>query len=49
MFKFVILIIFALLLCADFMVAVWKKEKVLSEIIIRSFMLVSFIYLCKWF
>lgn len=49
MFKFVILIIFALILCADFMIAVWKKEAVISEIIIRSFMLVSFIYLCKWF
>lgn len=49
MFKLVILIIFALNLCADFMVAVWKKEKIISEIVIRSFMLVSFIYLCKWF
>lgn len=50
MYKVVILFVFLLVQCIDFIVAVSKTKKhSIFEMVVRAFMIIAFYYLCKWF
>lgn len=50
MYKIVVLLVFLLVLCADFAVAVSKtKEQSVFNIFLRAFMIIAFCYISEWF
>lgn len=50
MYKTVVLFVFLLVLCADFVIAVSKtKDQSIFDMFIRAFMIIAFCYICEWF
>ena len=49
MFKIIILIAFVLVLLADFVHELGRKNFSFPSICIRAFMIIAFSYLCDWF
>lgn len=50
MYKTVVLFVFLLVLCADFVVEVAKtKNQSIFDMCLRAFMIIAFCYICEWF
>lgn len=50
MYKTVVLFVFLLVLCADFVIEVAKtKDQSIFDMCLRAFMIIAFCYICEWF
>ena len=49
MYKYIILVLFLIVLCIDFMNELYSKEVSIVDLIIRAFMIIAFCLLVQWY